>query len=260
MGSNQLFFLGTSDGVSSPNRAHASILLTLDDTVLLLDCGEPCSHTLVKHGTPADLIDAILISHMHSDHVGGFPMVIQWFWLAGRARKLPVYMPKEGIDPFKRLLRATYLFDELLKFGLQMHPLHQGQEIRIGKARVEARLNHHLAGLKNSFYSRYRNRFESFSYRVTRGGVSVVYSGDLAAPGDLAPLLKQRTTVLVVELAHFEPETLFRTAAEFEIDRIVITHLGGHVQSALPRTKKIAEKYFPKKKVVFAQDGMTVEF
>ncbi len=257
---NQLLFLGTSDGVSSPNRAHASILLNMGNEVLLLDCGEPCSHTMVKHGTPADLIDAVLISHMHSDHVGGFPMVIQWLWLAGRVRKLPVYMPREGIQPFKRLLRATYLFDELLKFELHMHPVRQGPTITVGRTKIEARLNHHLDGLKKSFHPSYRNRFESFSYRISGKESSVVYSGDLASPADLEPLLKHKTTVLVVELAHFEPETLFRTVADFDIGKVIITHLGGHIQSALPRTRRLCEKYFKKGKVVFAHDGMVVEF
>lgn len=232
----------------------------MEETVLLLDCGEPCSHTMVKHGVPADLIDAILISHLHSDHVGGFPMVMQWLWLAGRVERLPVYMPREGISAFKQMLRATYLFDELLKFGLELKPVSTKTIIKVGPLKIRSEHNRHLEGFRVSFQKKYRNAFESFSYRINGRKASVVYSGDLAAPSDLDPLLKQRTNVLVVELAHFEPESLFRALAEKEIDQIVVTHLGAHIQTALPRTRKLASKYFPKEKVIFASDGTVVEF
>ncbi len=257
---NQLLMLGTSDGVASPRRNHASILLTMCDTVLLLDCGEPCSHTMVKNGTPADLIDGVLISHMHSDHVGGYPMVIQWFWLAGRKKFLPVHMPGEGIIPMRELLKATYLFDELLKFKLEMKPVKVGKTFKVGTLDILPVGNRHLEGFRVSFQKKYHNPFESFSYRITHKKMSVVYSGDLASPMDLDPLLRERTHVLVVELAHFEPENLFRMLAEREIDQIVITHLGAHIQSALPRTRKLCARYLPKGKVVFANDETVISF
>ncbi len=257
---NQLFFLGTSDGVASPRRAHASLLLTLGDQVILLDCGEPCSHTLVKHGIPANRIDAILISHLHADHVGGFPMVVQWFWLAGRTRPTSVHMPREGINPFRQLLKATYLFDELLKFDLSMKPLKKNGHFDVGKVRVQVEPNRHLEGFRRSFQKKYKNLFESFSFRLNHKHTSVVYSGDLESPADLDPLLQGRTDVLIVELAHFEPEALFRSLARYDIGRIFVTHLGGPIQTNLRQTRRLADRYFPRRKLVFAQDQLKVSF
>ena len=257
---NQLFFLGTSDGVASPKRAHASILLTLGGEVLLLDCGEPCSHTLVKHGVSVNRIDSVIISHLHSDHVGGFPMVIQWLWLAGRTRPLPVHMPREGIQPFQQLLKATYLFDELLKFDLAMKPLKKGHSFKVGGVKVELCHNRHLEGFRKSFQRKYKNPFESFSFRFTHKKTSVVYSGDLASPSDLDPLLKGKTDVLIVELAHFEPQTLFKYLAQHDVGRIFITHLGSHIQPHLVRTRHMAKRLLPGRKVIFADDEMKVKF
>src|ERR1700688_2799209 len=91
--SNSLQFLGTSDGLPSPDRHHASLLVRLGGQTLLFDCGEPCSHTLKRLGIDFNSIDAIFISHTHSDHIGGLPMLIQSMWLGSRERPLPIWVP-----------------------------------------------------------------------------------------------------------------------------------------------------------------------
>lgn len=257
---HQLHFLGTSDGAVGPRRKHASILLTFGGRKILLDCGEPCSHSLVQSGVQPDEIDSIFISHLHSDHVGGFPMVIQWCWLAGRKRPLPVRLPREGILPFRQLLRTTYLFDELLGFDLLLKPWKANEEIRIGPVRVQKHPNGHLAGLKRSFQRKYGNAFESFSFRFTHRGASLVYSGDIREPADLDPLLEKETEVLVVELAHFELAALTQYLSQKDVRKIYITHLGAHYQSRLAALRREAARRMPGRRVIFAEDGLKVAF
>ena len=79
-------FLGTSDGLPSPDRHHASLLVKLASRTILLDCGEPCGHTLKRIGEGFNAIDVVVISHTHADHIGGFPMLLQSMWLERRQR------------------------------------------------------------------------------------------------------------------------------------------------------------------------------
>jgi ribonuclease Z len=69
-------FLGTSDGLPSAERKHASILVDLGVRVYLFDCGEPVSRTLKRSGVSYDAIDRLFISHLHADHCGGFLMLM----------------------------------------------------------------------------------------------------------------------------------------------------------------------------------------
>lgn len=257
---NSVLVLGTSDGVVSPRRAHASLLLSIDGVGLLFDCGEPCSHSLVKRGIPADFVDAIFLSHLHSDHVGGFPMVVQWFWLANRAKPLPVYMPKEGIAPFRNYLNTVLLFEELMKFRMNLIPLKGKKKVSVRGVNVTAWNNTHLESLRESFGKMYPNKFESFCLRVEGKTTSLVYSGDVGAPLDLVPLLQKKTDVLIVELAHFEPITLFEFLSSYRIQKIVFTHLGGFIQRNLGQTKKLAQKFFKKGQCIFAEDGFRLRF
>ena len=96
-----LTFLGTGCGWPMADRYHSSLLLEEGGRRWLLDAGEPCSHRLKAMGVPFDSIDAVFISHGHSDHLSGLPMLMQGAWLEGRSRALPVYLPSELIAPVR---------------------------------------------------------------------------------------------------------------------------------------------------------------
>ena len=52
-----------------------------------MDCGETVSGGYKATGLDYDTIDRIFISHLHSDHIGGFFMLMQGFWLEQTAER-----------------------------------------------------------------------------------------------------------------------------------------------------------------------------
>jgi len=234
--SDSITFLGTSDGLPSPDRHHASLLLRLGGKTTLLDCGEPCSHTLKRLGVDFNSLDEIIVTHSHSDHIGGLPMLLQSLWLEQRTRPLPVYLPAGVIEPLRHWLHACYLFEEQFGFEIQWQPLTAFPTTHLNHTRAE------FAGKHPEV------KFEAFAVRF---GNRLGYSGDLGDPGDLAPLFP--LDLLVCELAHFHPQKLADFLKDKPVKRLALTHLSRQARARLPEVKAL----FPN--AIFANDGDTIE-
>ena len=255
MGASFLF-LGTGDGRSRPGRAHTSAVLEFGGSRILLDCGEPCSRALCERGLVPDGLDAVFLSHLHSDHVGGLPMLVQNLWLARRRRPLPLFMPREGIRPLKEWLHTCYLCECMLPFRLDARPWRAGRPFRFRKLRVFPVHNGHLRGFRK--LCKCPGSYESLSFRFEAGRRSLVWSADIGSPEDLAPLLEKPAQTLVCELAHFPPESLFHFLAPRRFGKLVLTHFGGEVARDLGRVRRVAARMLPGRSVIFARDGLRV--
>lgn len=217
---------GVGDGWPSAGRDHSSFLYQFGERAILIDCGEPVSRTYKSSGLPYDLIDRILVSHLHFDHVGGFFMLMQGFWLEGRKRELTVHAPAEGIDPMRQLLRVGCIFDELLPFPVRYEPLCVDEPIAGGGIRISPFPTRHLWSLRDMFQSRYPQAYEAFSFLIETEHFRIAHSADIGAVEDLTPLLEAPVDVLVCELAHVDPEELFTFLSGRRIGQIVFIHLG----------------------------------
>src|SRR2546426_8712678 len=131
MESFSLRCFGVGDGTACADRNHSAYLYGFGATTLLLDCGEPISRGFKASGLNYDLIDRILISHLHSDHIGGLFMLLQGFWLEKRQKDLHVHLPREGIQPLRQMLQASFLFEELLPFQVIFSPWSSGQPLLV---------------------------------------------------------------------------------------------------------------------------------
>ena len=233
-----LIFLGTGGGWPTAGRTCSSLLLETGARRYLLDAGEPCSHRLKMAGVPLASIDAVFISHGHSDHLSGLPMLIQGAWLESRDRPLPIYLPRELIAPLKTWLETVYLPANILGFPVEYHAWEavRGPKVTLdsGRLGVSVSPTTHLDGLRTLIDPSAHDRFRSYSLTLAwpSTGRRLVYSADLGEPSDLDAPLAIPCDLLVCEMAHFTPETLFAYLRHKPVRQLCLTHLSRGVRSA----------------------------
>lgn len=249
---------GVGDGWPCGDRKHSSFLYRFGKTSILIDCGEAVSSGFKASGLNYDTIDRIFISHLHSDHIGGFFMLMQGFWLEQRQKELPVSMPAEGIKLFRNLLHAAFIFPELLQFRLRFEKLRAARPVMTHNVRVTPYRTTHLDQLRLAFQKRYPQDYEAFSFLIEAGRLRIGHSADIGAPEDLAPLLKKPLDILVCELSHFLAEDLFLYLRGRAIKRIVFMHVGRPYWENLPKTRRLAEKMLGGIPFTFARDGQEI--
>ncbi|WP_291999635.1 MBL fold metallo-hydrolase [Caldivirga sp.] len=101
-------FLGVGGWVSMPWLNHPSILVETKGTRVLLDAGEGSYKQLRRClNLDVDLIDAVIVTHGHGDHVLGLPSYI--LMAGSRGLKLSVIAPRYVIDDLVSLIKATHI-------------------------------------------------------------------------------------------------------------------------------------------------------
>lgn len=85
-----LHLLGTGAALSDATRTTTMLAVEAAGRVVVIDCGGDVVHRLLAAGLGLDTLDAVVLTHEHPDHVGGFTLMIEKLWLSKRRRPLPI--------------------------------------------------------------------------------------------------------------------------------------------------------------------------
>ena len=101
---------GSRSPLPSPGRAEACILIEAGDDIYIFDLGNGSMNNLTQYQVPWPNIKAVLITHMHSDHIADLPDAHLQSWIQGRNSPLMVYGP-EGINTVTKGFELAYSAD-----------------------------------------------------------------------------------------------------------------------------------------------------
>jgi ribonuclease Z len=254
----EIVFLGTGCPVVSTERYGPAQLILAEGTRLLVDCGSGVTQRLVAAGTPGRDLDALLLTHLHSDHLVDLYQLVVSSWHQGRDRPLAVYGPPgtrryvEGLlalwEPELSLRIAHEKRPSIDALKVEVTEIAAGQTLAFGGLAVEVVEVDHKP-VRHAF---------GFVFRA--GGCTLALSGDTrrsaaliaAARGadllvhevfvhremPVVPGVRSAETVANVAGYHTLSSEVGKIAAEANVKALALTHF---VPPAADRAALLAE-------------------
>lgn len=112
--------LGNNSALPAYDRHPTAQVVTLNEQLFLIDCGEGTQMQLSKFKVRRGRINHIFISHLHGDHYFGLPGLITSMGLMGRENELHLYAPAM-LQPIIQM--QLDVSGSVLPYTLHFHPL-----------------------------------------------------------------------------------------------------------------------------------------
>jgi len=213
-----LTFLGTGAGNHRGSRRQPCSAFAEG---ILLDCGAGATARLEDAGL-FDRVDAVLISHLHTDHVAGLFDFLLHTVIAQRKRPLSILTPP-GLSP---ILRAMNDVQATVLDPSQLYPLRVIESLRpeatVGPWSIQS------VPLSHSVYN--------LGYLLSSNGTRLFYTGDTREPsapeGLAADIVIHESTYAdryadrAREFGHSTASQAARAALQMHARRLFLTHLG----------------------------------
>src|SRR3990167_7254428 len=106
-----VFVCGAGTPLPDPMRGGPCLAVIAGDTHIVIDAGSGGVRTLTRMGYPVGQIDAVFLTHLHSDHMDGLGELLMQTWVnGGRDVPMPVHGPP-GVEELVAGFNAAYRID-----------------------------------------------------------------------------------------------------------------------------------------------------
>lgn len=238
-------FLGTGAPAASLRRAGPAHLVEAGGTSLLIDCGSGVSQRLLAAGHAGARIDALVVTHEHSDHLVDFYQLVVSSWHQGRDRPWRVLAPAPALANMRAQYEA-FARERALRIAFEKRPDATGLDIVFEELR-EGPVPGLAALSVEAFLVDHRPVEPAFGLTLAAGESRIVFSGDTrptpslerAAQGcDLLvcevfvdsqmPVVagvRSAQTVASVQSYHMTPAAVARIASRAGAKALALTHI-----------------------------------
>lgn len=222
---NEIFrvtLLGTGTPIPRPDRFGPATLIEAGDQRLLVDAGRGATMRLYQLGIPIGSLDALLITHYHSDHTNGIPDLWLTGWLksvyARRTAPFHVIGPTGARDLMENLERAYAADIRIRLVDEQLPP--DGIKIKVDEYDRDG-VVFDRGGLKAIAFAVDHGDVikPAYGYRFEYGGRSAVLSSDTRFNANVIHF-GTGADLLIHEVATARPELM----KEAHIQRIIAHH------------------------------------
>lgn len=227
----EVLFLGTGDAFGSGGRRQAAIFARVPGCPegVLLDAGPGCHTALREAGLSSRDLAAVVLSHFHGDHYGGFPFLELDAMRVGRDRPLLLLAPP-GARERLRALRECLYRNLPARFTATITEALPGEIVPLPEAAG--------GGCVRAIAALHQPEAWALSWKLRLGGRTIVYSGDtglnesLIAESASADLLIHECTALTPVPGHTSHQELAKAASRITARRTLLVHSGDDALNA----------------------------
>lgn len=116
--------LGNNSALPAFDRHPTAQVVTLDEFLFLVDCGEGTQMQLAKYKIRRSRIQHIFISHLHGDHYFGLIGLLTSMGLLGRELDMHLFAPRLLQEILELQLKVA---DTVLPYTIHFHALEDGE-------------------------------------------------------------------------------------------------------------------------------------
>ncbi|HWA92287.1 MAG TPA: MBL fold metallo-hydrolase [Rhizomicrobium sp.] len=175
-----VLFCGTGSPLPDKARGGPCTMVAAGDRLYLVDAGIDSARNLMLWRVPLEKVQAVLVTHFHSDHIGELGEIRLQTWVAGRKQPLSVYGPP-GVDEVVNGFNQAYALDAGYRtkhHGADMLP---PDAVAMVPHAVQPGVVLEQNGLKiTAFKVHHEPANPAYGYRFDYKGRSIVVSGDTA--------------------------------------------------------------------------------
>ncbi len=157
----RVVFLGTGASVLAGSRAKSSVYVEGGSTRLLIDAGPPLQQRLFEENIDPTRINAVIITHVHQDHLFGLPGLLYEIKAKGVTSAPLIVVPAGSAGILKEMLRL---------FG--------PSEMQYSMKLIEGEEHEMHIGDVRLFFKKVKHPIPTYAVRIEYGGAGVFYSSD----------------------------------------------------------------------------------
>src|SRR5688500_3089601 len=211
--------LGTGCPAPVMNRFGPSILVEAGDQKLIFDTGRGALLRLTQIKVKPKDINGVFFTHLHSDHLVGFPDLWLTGWVNGRRDKPVQAFGPKGTVKMMSYLEQAFEYDIRIRLYDDKAP---PEGVVIEAKDITEGVVYEKNGVKlTAFEVDHQPIKPAFGYRIDYAGRSVVLSGDTRFSENLIKFAKG-ADLLIHEVV--SPESLKRAEYGEERSKIIIDH------------------------------------
>jgi len=270
----QVEILG-SGGPEIDGRASSSYIVWVDDKArLLIDTGSGSMLGFEKSGAKIEDLEAILLTHLHIDHVVDLPSYIKAGYFSSRTRVLNILGPQANasfpsLDEFLSLQFGPHGAYRYMQDVLT--PQSDSFEIKSYSLQPKSLKEMDFNGLHVKIISVHHGIIPALAYRIDIGDKSIVFSGDTSNQNNKLSNLLKDADIFIAHHAipqgsrgyatnlHMKPSQIASLVEKSGVKKVILSHRMKRTLGEEEESLKIIKENFAGE-VLFAEDGMKITF